>query len=362
MYKLDLQKPDGRNLYLYSRSPIDPELTAPMPAAAVGVGAQSELRWHPLREEWVAYASHRQNRTFMPPPEFNPLAPTSSEVHPTELPAGAYDVAVFENLFASLQLNARHVPEHIVPTMAGKGVCEVIVFTQDPHSSLGKLSLSHLNLVLEVWSDRYRQISAHADIRYILPFENRGVEMGVTLHHPHGQIYSYPFIPPIPQQMLRAQQGHYLRTKRSLLGDLLLDEIRDGRRIIYLGKQTVAFVPVCARYPYEVWVVPLRHVTSLTEMNAEEVIDLAFTLKMIFMKYDALWNRPLPYLMVLYAAPCNGKTYNEWHFHIQISPPYRTRERLKFLAGTELGAGMFVNDSLPEEKAAELRSIEVSFD
>ena len=223
MHKETLTKPDGRGLWLYSRRPIPPGITATSPGNDPP-GNKTHLRWHPLRGEWVAYASHRQNRTFLPPPEYNPLAPTTDPAHPTELPAGDYDVAVFENRFPTLTGKAEiPPPEAIVPTRPGKGECEVVVFTQDPNSSLGALPLSHLELLLEVWADRYRELGAREDILYVMPFENRGVEVGVTLHHPHGQIYAYPFIPPVPARELAQQKAHFEETGRGLLDDLLKD-------------------------------------------------------------------------------------------------------------------------------------------
>lgn len=361
MFKLELEKPDGRALYLYSRDPISTDLiaTAPMVERA---GGHSHLRWHPLREEWVAYASHRQNRTFLPPKEYNPLAPTSSEEFPTELPAGHYDVAVFDNLFASLHLEAREVPELAVPTRPADGHCEVVVFTQDADASLGRLSLDQIELLLNVWADRERDIARSSQIRYILPFENRGVEVGVTLHHPHGQIYAYPFLPPVQERMLASQRKHFEKHGRTLIGDFVRDEVASGTRIIVRGLECAAFVPVCARYPYEVWIAPYRPVPSLNDMTSAEIKDLARVLKTMLLKFDGLWDRPFPYLMALYAAPVNVEACDEWHFHIQFYPPYRSRDRLKYLAGTELAAGMFVNDSLPEEKAAELRAVEVRID
>ena len=143
----------------------------------------------------------------MPPPEYNPLAPTKDPNFPTELPQGRYDVAVFDNRFPSMTVAANHPPVNIVATLPANGACEVVVFTQDPHASLGELELSHLELLLQVWGDRTRKIGEHPHIQYVLPFENKGVEMGVTLQHPHGQIYAYPFVPPVPAKMLERQQA-----------------------------------------------------------------------------------------------------------------------------------------------------------
>jgi UDPglucose--hexose-1-phosphate uridylyltransferase len=360
MNKLTLKKPDGRDLHLYSTRPLVGNFVATNPKSDALIG-RPHLRWHPLRGEWVAYASHRQNRTFLPPKDYSPLAVTRSDEFPTELGPGDYEVAVFENLFPSLNdrpLASTEVgaPEAIVPTRPADGVCEVVVFTQDPEGSLADLPLERVRLVLEALADRTRELGKKENIQYVLPFENRGVEMGVTLHHPHGQLYAYPFVPPVPARMLGEMERFWKENGRGLFDDLVKKEVKDGRRLIVSDERALSFIPVCARYPYETWVAPTRPAAFLHDLDGEEMTALARVLKETLQKHDALWNRPQPYLMVLFQAPLDGKPHPEAHVHFEIYPPYRTRDRLKYLAGTELGAGMFVNDSLPEEKAAELRA------
>src|SRR5688572_3041552 len=228
-HKLGLVKPDGRNLYLYSRTPIPSGIVATNPQHDPITG-QAHLRFNPLRDEWIAYASHRQNRTFLPPKEYNPLLPSRSADFPTELPVGAYDVAVFENLFASLSPDATEAPLASVPTAPGKGVCEVVVFAQEPDVSLGTLPLDHIELLLKVWADRTREIGAREEIGYVMPFENKGVEVGVTLHHPHGQIYAYPFLPPIPAKMAETQARYHAEHGRGLVADMIAREREEGAR------------------------------------------------------------------------------------------------------------------------------------
>lgn len=361
MYSHKLLKPDGRQLTLYSRYPIAEDITATSPSHEP-VQANPHLRWHPLRGEWVAYASHRQGRTFMPPPEYNPLAPTKDPQFPTELPQGSYDVAVFDNRFPSMTLAAHNPPASIVETLPASGACEVVVFTQDPQATLSSLELDHLDLLLQVWGDRTRVLGANSQIHYVLPFENKGVEVGVTLHHPHGQIYAYPFIPPVPARMLEMQQAYYQQHQRGLLADLIQKEIAERARIIYQDEYAIAFVPACARYPYEVWIAPIQPVATFMDLTPQQRKGLARALKTVTLKYDGLWNRPFPYLMAWFGAPTDGKAHPEAHLHAQFYPPYRTRDRLKYLAGTELAAGMFANDALPEEKAKELQAVVVNIE
>jgi UDPglucose--hexose-1-phosphate uridylyltransferase len=360
MHELELKKPDGRSLTLYSRRPIDNTIEAPSPHPEPS-GANPHLRWHPLRGEWVSYAAHRQSRTFLPPPQYNPLLPSRDKANPTELPQGDYDVAVFDNLFPALDVGAHSPPELFVPTSPAAGHCEVVVFAQDPHATLGSLPPDHLQLLIEVFADRTRRIARHPQIRYVMPFENRGGEIGVTLHHPHGQIYAYPFVPPVAQRMHEMEQEHFKENKRALLETLIETEIEQGKRLIYLGPHVVAFVPAWARYPYEVWIAPRVAVPDFPGLNVGQLADLARALKTTLLKLDGLWDRPMPYLMAWYQSPINPSGYLGCHLHAEIYPAYRTRGRLKYLAGTEIAAGMFANDALPEEKARELQAVQVSF-
>ena len=361
MHQRELSKPDGRTLWLYSRRPIADDIVAPSPASEA-LHPNPHFRWHPFRGEWIAYASYRQGRTFMPPPEYNPLAVTRDPGNPTELPAGDYDIAVFQNRFPSLTQAAHDAPESVVATLPAHGQCEVVVFAQDAASKLGALPLDHIELLLEVWGQRTAALAAEKNIAYVLPFENRGVEVGVTLHHPHGQIYAYPFVPPVPKQMHGQEIAYYRQMRQALLEHYIELEIREKNRLIYLGPHAVAFVPAWARYPYEVWVAPRKAVSDFTALSAEQRNDLARALKTVLKKFDALWGRPFPYLMAWYQAPTDGCAHPETHLHAEFYPPYRTRDKLKFLAGTELAAGMFASDALPEAKALDLQAVEVNID
>jgi UDPglucose--hexose-1-phosphate uridylyltransferase len=359
MDKRVLTKPDGRQLILYAHEPWAGDLTAPSPSSERREPT-SHLRWHPLRGEWIAYASHRQNRTFLPPAEYNPLAVTTDPRHPTELPAGPWEVAVFENLFPTLDSTARDAPDISVPTRPGRGACEVVVFTQDPSASLGTLPLRRLDLIARVWADRYDELGAREDVDYVFEFENRGVEVGVTLGHPHGQIYAYPFVPPIPARELRQQADFLAASGRGLLEEIVATELEDGRRVLYRGDDVAAFIPVFARYSYEVWIATRRPAPSIAAFTDAERADFVRALKTVLMKYDALWSKPFPYIMAFHQAPTDGMPHPEAHFHVEFYPAYRMPGRLKYLAGSEMGAGVFTADTLPEEKAKELQAIEVT--
>jgi UDPglucose--hexose-1-phosphate uridylyltransferase len=358
MFSLPLRKPDGRALTLYSRRPIAADLDAPSPFGEP-LHAHPHLRWHPLRGEWVTYAAYRQDRTFLPPPEYNPFAVTVDPSFPTEVPQGDWDIAVFDNRFPALDLGAHEAPALHVPTRPAKGACEVVVFSQDVNGSLGALALDHIELLLRVWAARSAYLGARDEIQYVLPFENRGSEVGVTLHHPHGQIYAYPVVPPVPARMQQVAAEYYGVHGRTVLEDLLRDELASGERIIYRGEHAAAFVPVCARYPYEVWIAPIAPTAAFTDLSDVQIADLARAMKTVLLKYDGLWQRPFPYLMAWFQSSTDGQPHPAAHLHAEFYPPYRTPTRLKYLAGTELAAGLFAMDALPELKARELQQVSV---
>ncbi|WAS90726.1 galactose-1-phosphate uridylyltransferase [Nannocystis punicea] len=359
MFKRSLVKPDGRMLHLYGRTSLPPECDVDGPRGGQG---GSHMRWHPLRAEWVVYATHRQTRTFLPPPEYNPLLPSSDPAQPTEVPGCPWDVAVFDNLYPSLSAEVGVPPKQLVDTAPGVGACEVVVFSRDPKQSLGRLPLAQIELILDVWADRTGELGRRGDIAYVFPFENRGVEVGVTLHHPHGQIYAYPFVPPIPARQLAQEKQYHALHGRNLALELLAAELAADERILYSGPRAVALVPVCARYAYEVWVTPRVPCPSFLGLDLEVRADLARALKTTLLKYDGLWDRPFPYVMACYQAPCDDELHPETQLRIEFYPPYRMPGRLKYLAGTELGAGVFTAETLPEQKAAELRAVEVKLD
>ena len=318
----------------------------------------SELRWNPLLGEWVATATHRQERTFLPPADFCPLCPTKPGGFPTEVPEDDYDIVVFENRFPSLRPNppapAIEATE-AYPVRPGQGVCEVVLYSPHHNSTLAREPVEQIYKLVQVWTDRFRALDTLPFVDYVFIFENKGEAIGVTLHHPHGQIYAYPFIPPRVQKELEQSLAHQERTGRCLICDILGEERSDGRRIVAMNESFLAYVPFFARYPYEVHLAPSRHLQALSDMEEGEQRDLASLLKTILVAYDQLFNLSFPYMMVLHGRPSDGASYDHYHFHIEFYPPLRTATKLKYLAGSETGAGMFINDTLAEEKAAELR-------
>ncbi len=209
--------------------------------------------------------------------------------------------------------------------------------------------------LVRVWTDRFRALSQLDFVKYVFIFENKGEAIGVTLHHPHGQIYAYPFIPPRIATELAQSALHHKQTGRCLICDIQSEERSDGRRIVAENDSFIALLPFFARWPYEIHIHSRRHFQALTDMSVAEQRDLAALLKMILVAYDKLFAISFPYMMVLHQRPTDDGIYDAYHFHIEFYPPLRAANRLKYLAGSETGAGMFINDTLPEEKARELR-------
>ncbi len=318
----------------------------------------SELRWNPLLGEWVATATQRQDRTFLPPKDYCPLCPTRPGGFPTEVPESDYDIAVFENRFPSLRKDPPKPAvesSELYPVRPAQGICEVVLYSPNHNSSLAQEPVEQIYKLVRVWTDRFRALSLLEFVKYVFIFENKGEEIGVTLHHPHGQIYAYPFIPPRIASELAQSELHHKQTGRCLICDIQSDEQADGHRLVAENDSFIAVLPFFARWPYEIHLYPRRHFQALTEMSAAEQRDLAAMLKMILVAYDKLFAISFPYMMVMHQQPSDGGVYDTYHFHIEFYPPLRAANRLKYLAGSETGAGMFINDTLPEEKACELR-------
>jgi UDPglucose--hexose-1-phosphate uridylyltransferase len=297
----------------------------------------SEERFNELRGEPVVYAIHRQDRTFLPAREHCPLDPTRPGGPETEIPRPTFEIAVFDNRFPAFE--------------SPQGAAEVVVYTPEHDGSFGSLSPERAEALMWVWRHRYLELGAREDIDYVFIFENRGVEVGVTLHHPHGQIYGYPFLPPVPALELAADErlGHC--TPCALLGA----ELKQHTRVIYENDSVVVYVPYAARWSYEVHVSLREHRPSLSECSPVELRLLADALQRVTRGFDALWERPFPYVMAVHQAPTAPAHAGHGHLHVEFYPPLRTPEKLKYLAGSEQGAGTFISDVLPEESAVELR-------
>jgi UDPglucose--hexose-1-phosphate uridylyltransferase len=330
---------DGREMIYFDqaddadRSAVDTrELPDPPPA--------SELRYDPVLDEWIAIAAHRQERTFLPPSKECPLCPSTPE-RQTEVPAADYEVVVFENRFPSFSHRG------------GQGRCEVVCFSPDHDASFASLPPEQARTVVEAWADRTRELSALPGVRQVFCFENRGEEIGVTLAHPHGQIYAYPYLPPRTRSALdsalrRRQEGG------DLFAEVLTAEQAAGVRVVAANDLWTAFVPAAARWPFEVHLYPHRHVPDIAALDAAERDAFVPLYLDVLRRLDGLFEGEMPYIAAWHQAPV-GAGRDVWRLHLQLFSIRRAPGRLKFLAGSEAAMGAFINDVRPEEAARLLR-------
>jgi UDPglucose--hexose-1-phosphate uridylyltransferase len=349
---------DGRELIYFDEVGRRPR-TAPDRRALSPAQVASELRFDPLTGEWVIIASHRQGRTHLPPSEACPLCP-SSAANLTEIPEHDYDVVVFENRFPSL---TSVQPEGAAPGPPSRsllerrpamGRCEVVCFSADHEASFAKLTPTRVRTIMEAWVDRHRALTALPGVRQVFPFENRGQEIGVTLSHPHGQIYAYPFVTPRTRQMMQTARRHHDRTGRNLFADVLRAEERAGERIVRQSKHWTAFVPSAARWPVEVHLYPNRAARVLPDLTGAERDDFADIYLHVLGRIEDLYGVPVPYIAAWYQAPAQADP-EYTSLHLRFTSPRRAADRLKFLAGSESAMGVFVNDVVPEQIAHRLR-------
>jgi UDPglucose--hexose-1-phosphate uridylyltransferase len=333
-----------------------------------------EERWHPLREEWVIVAAHRQDRPWHGEtlgesreretrlPEYVEscyLCPGNSRVSGKRNDdyRGIY---VFDNDHPCVGLDA---PVELESTSGlyrnrpAQGLARVLCYSSRHNVTLAELDLSEIESLLVAWREQYEDLGSRPEVRHVLIFENKGEVVGVSNPHPHCQIYATNFVFKTIENEAHVCRRYYAETGRVLFQDILQSERDDGRRIIFENSSAIAFLPYFARYAYECYVAPKATHSGLGGMSAGEFRDLAHALKVMAVRYDNLWRMPFPYVMTLHHAPTDGGDYTGFHFHIEFHPPLRKPNLLKYLAGPEIGGGNFLGDTLPEEKARELREV-----
>ncbi|MEU9211978.1 galactose-1-phosphate uridylyltransferase [Streptomyces sp. NPDC048415] len=351
MKKTSTRLADGRELIYYDsrddavrgavdRRPLDPTVTT------------SEVRRDPLLGDRVAIASHRQGRTYHPPADECPLCPSQGD-RLSEIPDSSYDVVVFENRF---------------PSLAGdSGRCEVVCFTSDHDASFADLTEEQAGLVLEAWTDRTAELSHLPSVEQVFCFENRGAEIGVTLGHPHGQIYGYPFTTPRTALMLRSLAAHKEATGgENLFDEVVARELADGSRVVLASDHWVAFVPYAAHWPYEVHLYPRRRVPDLLGLDEGARTEFPQVYLELLRRFDRIFGEgepPTPYIAAWHQAPFgsleefDGVNRDDFALHLELFTIRRTSGKLKFLAGSESGMSVFINDVPPETAAQRLREV-----
>lgn len=358
MKKTTTRLADGRELIYYDARD-DAVRDAPDLRPLGAVGTASEIRTDRLLGDHVAIASHRQGRTYHPPADACPLCPSRPD-RLSEIPAADYDVAVFENRF---------------PSLAGdSGRCEVVCFTSDHDASFADLTDAQAALVLDAWTDRTAELSQLPSVHQVFCFENRGAEIGVTLGHPHGQIYAYPFVTPRTERMLASVGAHRTATGRNLFDDVLAEERADGRRVVLDTDHWLAFVPYAAHWPYEVHLYPKRRVPDLLTLDGAARTEFPQVYLELLRRFDRIFDerygpggghggRPVadaartPYIAAWHQAPVRHADRDAFALHLELFTIRRTAGKLKFLAGSESGMNVFINDVPPEAAAERLREV-----
>ncbi|WP_238006082.1 galactose-1-phosphate uridylyltransferase [Dactylosporangium sp. AC04546] len=346
---------DGRELIYFderddaSRDAVDQRELPPPPPA-------SEMRHDPILDEWVAIATHRQTRIYKPPSDECPLCPSTPQWQ-SEIPAPEYDVVVFENRFPSFSHRVGPAQDDVlpglVPARGAAGRCEVVCFTSDHSASFSSLSRQRVRTVMEAWADRTADLATRDDVEQVFCFENRGEEIGVTLSHPHGQIYAYPFVTPRTRRMLESARRY---TRGNLFADVLAAEQADGRRIVAENGLWTAFVPATARWPFEIHLYPRRQTPDIPSLTTAERDAFGPLYLEVLRRLDGMFGLPMPYIAAWHQAPVRVDR-DLAYLHLQLFSTRRAPGKLKYLAGSESGMGVFVNDVRPEQAAEMLRGV-----
>lgn len=346
---------DGRPLHYYDATGGVDRRTPDRRGLPSHTGA-SELRYSPLLDQWVIYASHRQDRSYLPAANDCPLCPSTPE-RPTEIPAADYEVAVFENRFSALMPGDpadATAASALLGARPAAGRCEVVVYTPDHDAVFAELSEQRVALVLDALIDRTTELSRLPGVEQVFCFENRGREIGVTQPHPHGQIYAYPFLTPRTETALRMARAYNRRSGNNLFDDLLSAEQEAGTRIVLRSEHWTAFVPHAARWPYELHCYPNRRVPDLAALDAAALGELPGVLLDCFGRFHRLFDEPAPYIAAWHQAPVrHGRA--DFACHLELFTIRRTADKLKYLAGSESAMDAFASDVLPEAAAERLR-------
>ncbi|MCY0889223.1 MAG: galactose-1-phosphate uridylyltransferase [Alicyclobacillaceae bacterium] len=312
----------------------------------------AELRYNPILRDWTMVASNRQARPDMPSGQC-PFCPGSSKV-----PA-VYDVFAYDNDFPVLSPhpdNPQPPSSSLYRSRHAYGKCEIVLYSSDHHASLSSLSVEHLGRVVELWTDRYRALTADERHQYVFIFENRGREVGATIQHPHGQIYAYPFLPVKIRTELESCQHHHDVTGHCLLCDIVCAELAEGTRVIAENEDFVAFIPYFTDFPYGVWISPKVHKPNLDALTEMEKHHFAHILHLVTAGMDALFDREFPYMMAQHPTPPHmPRAECYYHYHVEFYPPLRSADKIKFLSSSETGAGAAANPAAVEQTAAQMR-------
>ena len=355
MRRTSVELADGRELIHFDRDTAPPRTLVDRRNLEPR-GDAPTMRHDPLLDEWVSVAAHRLGRTFLPAANDCPLCPSRDD-RLTEIPSDDYDVVVFENRFPSFVGPVVDGGDRgVFEQHAAWGRCEVVCFTPEHDGSFAGLDEARARLVIEAWADRTCALSDTPGVEQVFVFENRGEAIGVTMRHPHGQIYAYPYVTPTTRTQLDSVSRHFIATGRNLYDDVVAAEVAEGTRVVLETDHWVAFVPFAARWPVEVHLYPRRRVPDLAALDDAERDDLARAYLDLLRRGDAFFGIPLPYIAAWHQAPVRDRR-ELGALHLELFSVQRSADKLKYLAGSESAMGAFVNDREPEAVAARLREV-----
>lgn len=316
----------------------------------------AELRWNPLLGTWTMVNADRKNRPHLPA-GWCAFCPGEGKKVPSH-----YDVFNYDNDFPVLTPTPGEPADTTggpYKAMQNYGKCDVILYSDDHDTTLSKLPAAHIRKLVDLWTQRTTELSADPRIKYVYVFENRGEAVGATMPHPHGQIYSFPYVPQKIEVELANAKRYFDENDRDLLGDMNAEELRFGKRLVLDNDSFLVYLPFFTDYPYGAFVVAKRLFGSLTDMTSAEKDDLAETLRLLTGAFDCLFDVSFPYMMAMHQTPFNSPEYADagkyFRFHVEFYPPMREREKLKFYASSEMGAWAAANPSKVEDTAEELR-------
>lgn len=315
----------------------------------------AELRWHPLTKDWIMIASHRQNRPQMPK-DWCPFCPGPDN---DKVPK-AFDVYEYDNDFPALMQNPPvpdDVETNVYKVRPAYGKCEVILYSPEHTVTLPELPEEHVRKLVDLWCERFEALRADEKIKYVFIFENRGAVVGVTMPHPHGQIYGYSVVPKKLELELQSCKEHHHETGHCLICDMIHDEVQDGRRVIFENDDFIVFLPFFSEYPYGIYIAAKNHKQYISEFTDSEKDNLAKAVREAAGTLDSLFGYTFPYMMCMYNGPVNASedTSDYYHFHIAFYPPMRSADKQKFNASSETGAWAHCNPTAPEATSVELR-------
>lgn len=313
----------------------------------------AELRYNPLLRDWTMVSAKRQNRPDLAK-DFCAFCPGSGKV-PDD-----YDVYLFHNDFPVLSHNPPQpddVGGSLYKTNEAYGKCEVVLYSPDHHATIPDLSREHMNKVVQLWSDTYAKLEKDPEHKYVMIFENRGEEVGVTMHHPHGQIYAYPFIPLKVKKELESCKDYFVENDRNMFDDMIAEEKRFGERVVLESEHFIAYIPFFTDYPYGVHVVAKENKMAITEFNEVEKEELGKLLQELVGGMDRVYNRLFPYMMVMHQRPSNSEDTSDYYrFHIEFYPPLRDKDKIKYNASSETGGWAAANPTKVEDTAVILKN------